>query len=173
MQYTHMLKHGVITPWSRQKEFLIQHSSFNSRKPAVKLDLGEMCKLVFILSQPWILDCIYSLIQTRSLAKYVFHFHLLCIRFLLLSTVNTLSIPYKFITKWKHVQHFLLECPLYNTLRHDFIEKVESHCSNFSSLDNSSKYIWLLTYENLTVLKEFCSYISKCLEIRRLSPLLG
>jgi hypothetical protein len=60
-------------------------------------------------------------------------------------------------------------------LRHDFIEKVESHCSNFSSLNNSSKFIWLLTNENLhvTVLKELDSYIRKCLEIRRLSPLLG
>jgi hypothetical protein len=42
-------------------------------------------------------------------------------------------------------------------LRHDFIEKVESHCSNFSSLNNSSKFIWLLTNENLTVLKELGS----------------
>jgi hypothetical protein len=47
MQYTNMLKHGVITPWSRQNEFLIQHSSFISWKPAVILDLGEMCKLRF------------------------------------------------------------------------------------------------------------------------------
>jgi hypothetical protein len=39
-------------------------------------------------------------------------------------------------------------------LRHDFIEKVESHHSNFSFLNNSSKFIWLLTNENLTVLKE-------------------
>ena len=77
------------------------------------------------------------------------------------------------LEKIENEQHFLLECPLYNTLRHDFIEKVESHCSNFSSLNNSSKFIWLLTNENLTVLKELGSYINKCLEIRRLSPLLG
>ena len=70
--------------------------------------------------------------------------------------------------KIENEQHFLLECPLYNTLRHDFIEKVESHCSNSSSLNNSSKFIWLLTNENLTVLKELGSYISKRLEIRRL-----
>jgi hypothetical protein len=48
----------------------------------------------------------YSLIQTRSLAKYVFRFHLLCIRFLLLPAVNTISIPYKFITKWKRTSKF-------------------------------------------------------------------
>jgi hypothetical protein len=36
-----------MTLWSREKEFLIQHSSFNSWKLAVKLDLGEMCKLRF------------------------------------------------------------------------------------------------------------------------------
>jgi hypothetical protein len=47
------------------------------------------------------------------------------------------------LEKIENEQHFLLECPLYNTLRHDFIEKVESHCSNFSSLNNSSKFIWL------------------------------
>jgi hypothetical protein len=77
------------------------------------------------------------------------------------------------LEKIENEQHFLLECPLHNTLRHDFIEKVESHHSNFSFLNNSSKFIWLLTNENLTVLKELGSYISKCLEIRRLSPLLG
>jgi hypothetical protein len=47
MKTEYIFQHGVITPWSRQKEFLIQHSSFNSWKPAVKLDLGEMCKLGF------------------------------------------------------------------------------------------------------------------------------
>ena len=77
------------------------------------------------------------------------------------------------LEKIENEQHFLLECSLYNTLRHDFIEKVESHGSTFSSLDNSSKFTWLLTNENLTVLKELGSYINKCLEIRRLSPLLG
>jgi hypothetical protein len=44
------------------------------------------------------------------------------------------------LEKIEDEQHFLLECPLYNTLRHDFIEKVESHHSNFSSLNNSSKF---------------------------------
>jgi hypothetical protein len=61
-------------------------------KPAVKLDLGEMCKLrlLFFVSREYLIAYIYSLIQTRSLAKYVFRFHLLRIRFLLLPTVNTL-----------------------------------------------------------------------------------
>ena len=66
-------------------------------KPAVKLDLGEMCKLrlLFSVSHEYLIAYIYiyiySLIQTRSLAKYVFRFHLLRIRFfLLLPTVNTL-----------------------------------------------------------------------------------
>jgi hypothetical protein len=52
------------------------------------------------------------------------------------------------LEKIENEQHFLLECPLYNTLRHDFIKKVESHHSNFSSLNNSSKFIWLLANEN-------------------------
>jgi hypothetical protein len=34
------------------------------------------------------------------------------------------------LEKIENEQHFLLECPLHNTLRHDFIEKVESHHSN-------------------------------------------
>ena len=59
-------------------------------KPAVKLDLGEMCKLclLFFVSREYIY--IYSLIQTRSLAKYVFRFHVANSFFLLLPTVNTL-----------------------------------------------------------------------------------
>jgi hypothetical protein len=53
-------------------------------KPAVKLDLGEMCKLrlLFFVSHEYLIAYIYSLIQTRSLAKYIFRFHLLQIRFL-------------------------------------------------------------------------------------------
>ena len=47
MQYTNMLKTWRNNTWSRQKEFSIQHSSFISWNPAVKLDLGEMCKLRF------------------------------------------------------------------------------------------------------------------------------
>jgi hypothetical protein len=47
-------------------------------KPTVKLDLGEMCKLrlLFFVSREYLIAYIYSLIQTRSLAKYVFRFHL-------------------------------------------------------------------------------------------------
>jgi hypothetical protein len=43
-------------------------------KPAVKLDLGEMCKLrlLFFVSREYLIAYIYSLIQTRSLVKYVF-----------------------------------------------------------------------------------------------------
>jgi hypothetical protein len=57
-------------------------------KPAVKLDLGEMCKLrlLFFVSR----ENLIAYLQTRSLAKYVFRFRLLRIRFfLLLPTVNT------------------------------------------------------------------------------------
>jgi hypothetical protein len=52
-------------------------------KLAANLDLGEMCKLrlLFFVSRE-LIAYIYSLIQTRSLAKYVFRFHLLQIRFL-------------------------------------------------------------------------------------------
>jgi hypothetical protein len=46
-------------------------------KLAAKLDLGEMCKLhlLFFVSREYLIAYIYSLIQTRSLAKYVFRFH--------------------------------------------------------------------------------------------------
>jgi hypothetical protein len=66
-------------------------------------------------------------------------------------------------------QNHKTECPLYNTFRHDFIEKVESHCSNFSSLNNSSKFIWLLANENLTVLKELGLIVSSLFNSQRMS----
>ena len=78
--------HGVIiiTPaWSGQKEFLFQHSSFNSWKLNRLLNSILVKCVNYFLSavNTWLHICIYSLIQTRSLAKYVFRFHLLRIRF--------------------------------------------------------------------------------------------
>jgi hypothetical protein len=99
-------KHGVIIPWSRENEFLLQHSSFNSWKPVVKLHLGEMCKLHFYFLSA-VNTWLHIFINTDSIFGEIYiRFQLLCIVFLLLSTVNTLSIPYKCITKWKQTSTF-------------------------------------------------------------------
>jgi hypothetical protein len=99
MQYTNMLK----TWRNNTKEFLIQHSSFNSWKPTVKLDLGEMCKLRFYFlstMNTWL----HIFINTDFILKL--DREEIYIPFSLLSTLNTLSIPYKFITKWKQTSPF-------------------------------------------------------------------
>ena len=72
-------------------------------KPAVKLDLGEMCKfrLLFFVSREYLIAYIYSLIQTQSLAKYVVRFHLLQIRFL-----QWIQYSCRYITKWKQTSNF-------------------------------------------------------------------
>ena len=86
---------------------LVVDQSFNSWKPAVKLDLGEMCKLCFYFFSA-VNTWLHIFVNTDSIFGeiYVFRFHLLCIRFLLLPTVNTLSIPYKLIIKWKQTSKY-------------------------------------------------------------------
>jgi hypothetical protein len=41
--------------------------------------------------------------------------------------------------------HFLLQCPILNSFRTEAMQQISDICKNFASLDNKSKFIWLLS----------------------------
>ena len=45
--------------------------------------------------------------------------------------------------------HFLLECPVLETSRHDIIKELENKFKNLKHLDNKSKFIWLMSAEDM------------------------
>ena len=63
--------------------------------------------------------------------------------------------------------HFLLECPLYDIQRDDFFKDISNNCCNFINLNKSSKFLWLLTQENVTLMEKLGCYICDCFELRR------
>ena len=69
--------------------------------------------------------------------------------------------------------HFVTECPLYDTQRNDFFTEISSKCKNFYNLDNSSKFVWLFTQENLDMCKSLGCYLCENLIIRRFSKILN
>ena len=47
--------------------------------------------------------------------------------------------------------HFLLECPKSNKIRKEILEQLEKKFNNLKSLDNTSKFVWLLSAEDIYV----------------------
>ena len=45
--------------------------------------------------------------------------------------------------------HFLLECPVLETSRHNIIKQLENKFKNLKHLDNKSKFIWLMSAEDM------------------------
>ena len=62
--------------------------------------------------------------------------------------------------------HFLIECPRYNSLRHELFKKVEERNIHFHSYNSKQKLIWLLSSENLDDIKDTGQYIVLALEQR-------
>ena len=62
--------------------------------------------------------------------------------------------------------HFIVDCPLYDTERKLFFNKVNDFCSNFKNLSNNAKYFWLFTNENLPTLTCLGNFIIHNLETR-------
>ena len=47
---------------------------------------------------------------------------------------------------------FLLHCPILNSFRTEAMQQISDICKNFASLDNKSKFIWLLSNENIIII---------------------
>jgi hypothetical protein len=48
--------------------------------------------------------------------------------------------------------HFLLQCPILNSFRTEAMQQISDICKHFASLDNKSKFIWLLSNENVIII---------------------
>jgi hypothetical protein len=48
--------------------------------------------------------------------------------------------------------HFLLQCPILNSFRTEAMQQISDICKHFATLDNKSKFIWLLSNENIIII---------------------
>ena len=64
-------------------------------------------------------------------------------------------------------QHFMTECDLYNTSREKFYSSLNKFCSNFRNMNNHSKFLWVFSNEDPSVLNLLGNYILDCFDIRQ------
>jgi hypothetical protein len=62
--------------------------------------------------------------------------------------------------------HFLLECPLYQSLRQEYLSRVILYCPNFSILDNKAQFNWLMNNENKSILEGLGTYLIHSFNLR-------
>ena len=63
-------------------------------------------------------------------------------------------------------QHFLTACPKYHSLRTEMYEKIEKSVKNFKLLTPKQKFIYLMSCENLQIIRWVACYIKHASEIR-------
>ena len=62
--------------------------------------------------------------------------------------------------------HFLIQCPRYSHVRNTFFSAiVQNHCKFFLSLDDKSKFNWLLANSDDEVIIQLGSFVYECFEI--------
>jgi hypothetical protein len=64
--------------------------------------------------------------------------------------------------------HFLIDCPIYNNSRKICYQKISELCSNFNNMSDKSKFYYLFTHEDLSIINIFGKCIIECLETRKL-----
>ena len=57
--------------------------------------------------------------------------------------------------------HFLLCCSKFREERQQLFKTISQSCNNFLQLNPREKYYWLMTCEDVSVLKELCDFIYK------------
>ena len=62
--------------------------------------------------------------------------------------------------------HFLLQCPILNSFRTEAMQQISDICKNVASLDNKSKFIWLLSNENIIIIYIVIKLLMSLTEIR-------
>lgn len=63
-------------------------------------------------------------------------------------------------------QHFLMQCPLYNSLREEMLKELKTY-PHVYRLNNSNKFIWILTSEDKNICKAVGKFIKKSFELRK------
>ena len=64
--------------------------------------------------------------------------------------------------------HFLIDCPIYNNSRKICYQKISELCPNFNNMSDKSKFYYLFTNEDLSIINIFGNCIIECLETRKL-----
>jgi hypothetical protein len=70
------------------------------------------------------------------------------------------------LNKVENEFHLMVECPIYNTLRHKLVDNIINN-PNIQHLDQESKTIWLLTNEDKNICKALGKYIFECFKLRK------
>ena len=60
----------------------------------------------------------------------------------------------------------LLQCPILNSFRTEAMQQISDICKNFASLDNKSKFIWLLSNENIIIINIVIKLLMSLTETR-------
>ena len=85
------------------------------------------------------------------------------------SSSTLLSIVWSFWSlKIEDEYHFLIDCPIYNSSRKICYQKISELCSNFNNMSDKSKFYYLFTNEDLSIINIFGKCIIECLETRKL-----
>lgn len=62
--------------------------------------------------------------------------------------------------------HFMTSCEKYSKHREIFYEKINKECKNFQNLNNTNKFIWLLSNEDSKVCNLVAEYVHDCFSLR-------
>jgi hypothetical protein len=62
--------------------------------------------------------------------------------------------------------HLLLQCPILNSFRTEAMQQISDICKIFASLDNKSKFIWLLSNENIIIINIVIKLLMSLTEIK-------
>jgi hypothetical protein len=62
--------------------------------------------------------------------------------------------------------HCLLQCPILNSFRTEAMQQISDICKIFASLDNKSKFIWLLSNENIIIINIVIKLLMSLTETR-------
>ena len=64
--------------------------------------------------------------------------------------------------------HFVMKCPEYTSLRDDLFFKIEGMYPYFQTLNDESKFIWLMANLDVHIIKMFAAFVSNCFSKRTL-----
>lgn len=63
-------------------------------------------------------------------------------------------------------EHFITQCPSYENLRQQLFLYVTKNCRNFANLDDKTKFTWLMTTEDNSIIQKLCHFLIYSLKIR-------
>ena len=62
--------------------------------------------------------------------------------------------------------YFLLQCSILNSFRTEAMQQISDICKKFATLNNKSKFIWLLSNENIIIINIVIKLLTPLTEIR-------